>query len=327
MRSLIRVHHKNISLIRRQCYFWMYATTTLISIRTFAASSAAATTTIVQSQAGKKCKFIAANWKCNIESVHDVDQLVSNMNQQYTKTLSSQQRETVEVCVLVPYVYIDRVRQRLHPNIHVGSQNIYEASSIEALNEQKYKNTGTITSNMIQSVGCRYVLLGHSDRRNNLYETNHMIEEKVRLVLDSGKNSDGKMGVILTIGELAYQRQFGLTLYTLKQQLRIATKHIKPYEWDRIVIAYEPVWAIGVGAKPCSPIEAQKILSTLRSYILQWYGPDAANNCRYTYTGSVDEKNCDSYSSLPEVDGFVVGRAGLDATKLSKIIRSLSRTE
>jgi triosephosphate isomerase len=188
MRSLLRVRHKNISLIHRQCYFWIYATTALISIRTFAASSGAAattTTTVVQNQATKKCKFIAANWKCNIECIHDVDQLVNNMNQQYTKTLSSQQREVVEVCVLVPYVYIDRVRQILHPNIHVGSQNIYEASTIDALNEQKYKNTGTITSNMIHSVGCRYVLLGHSDRRNSLYETNYMIGEKVRLVLDS----------------------------------------------------------------------------------------------------------------------------------------------
>lgn len=265
-----------------------------------------------------KRKFIGANWKCNLETVHDVDQLVSDMNRKYN-LLSKKEQQNVELCVLVPYIFIDRVRQKLNPQLLVGSQNIYEAAPIVAHDAPQYKNTGTVTTNMLLAVGCDWVLLGHSDRRNSLHEKDQWIGEKVRLVLDSDK-----MGVVLTIGELLSQRQWGQTLATLKHQLKVATQYVKLYEWHRVVIAYEPVWAIGDGAQPCSPEEAQHILSTLRSYISEWYGIDAATACRFTYTGSVDDKNCMSYSSLPDVDGFVVGRAGLDATKLNTIIRSLS---
>jgi triosephosphate isomerase len=265
-----------------------------------------------------KRKFIGANWKCNLESVHDVDRLVSDMNRKYN-LLSKKEQQNVELCVLVPYVFIDRVRRKLNPHLLVGSQNIYEAAPIVAENAQQYKNTGTVTTNMLQTVGCDWVLLGHSDRRNNLNEKDQWIGEKVRLVL----NSD-KMGVVLTVGELLSQRQWGQTLATLKNQLKVATQYVQSHEWHRVVVAYEPVWAIGDGAQPCSPEEAQQILSTLRSYITEWHGSNAATSCRFTYTGSVDDKNCLSYSTLPDVDGFVVGRAGLDATKLNTIIRSLA---
>ena len=265
-----------------------------------------------------KRKFIGANWKCNLESTHDVDRLVSDMNRKYN-LLSKKEQQNVEICVLVPYLFIDRVRQKLNPQLLVGSQNIYEAASIVADHAQQHKNTGTVTTNMLQSVGCDWVLLGHSDRRNNLHEKDQWIGEKVRLVLDSNK-----MGVVLTIGELLSQRQWGQTVTTLKNQLKVGTQYVQLHEWHRVVIAYEPVWAIGEGAQPCSPEEAQHILSTLRSYISEWYGIDAAMACRFTYTGSVDENNCQSYLTLPDVDGFVVGRAGLDATKLNTIISSLS---
>ena len=265
-----------------------------------------------------KRKFIGANWKCNIETVHDVDHLVSDINKKYN-LLSKVDQQNVELCVLVPYVFIDRVRQKLNHKVLVGSQNVYEAAPILANQAPQYKNTGTVTTSMLEAVGCDWVLLGHSDRRNNLHEKDEWIGEKVRMVLDSNK-----MGVVLTIGELLSQRQWGQTLSTLKNQLKIATQHVRLHEWHRIVIAYEPVWAIGDGAQPCSPEEAQNILSTLRSYISKWYGIDAASACRFTYTGSVDDQNCLYYSSLPDVDGFVVGRAGLDAHKLNTIIRSLS---
>ena len=265
-----------------------------------------------------KRKFIGANWKCNLETAPEVDHFVSDMNRQYN-LLSKQERQNVELCVLVPYVFIDRVRQKLNPQLLVGSQNVYEAAPIVAHQATQYKNTGTVTTNMLQTVGCDWVLLGHSDRRNNLHEKDQWIGEKVRLVLDSDK-----MGVVLTIGELLSQRQWGQTLATLKHQLKVATQYVQLHEWHRIVIAYEPVWAIGDGAEPCSPEEAQHILSSLRSCIREWYGIDAATACRFTYTGSVDDKNCLSYSSLPDVDGFVVGRAGLDTSKLKTIIRSLS---
>eukprot|EP00978_Attheya_sp_CCMP212_P043920 scaffold294940_cov58-Attheya_sp.AAC.2 len=132
------------------------------------------------------------------------------------------------------------------------------------------------------------------------------------------------MGVTLTIGELPNQRRWGLALHTLRKQLGAAVKAIKPEEWHRIVVAYEPVWAVGEGATPCSPQEAQRVHAALRKFITKKVSADAAAKCRLTYTGSVNEENAAAYAQLEDVDGFVVGRAGLDTTKLRSIIRTLA---
>lgn len=181
-------------------------------------------------------------------------------------------------------------------------------------------NTGTTTARMLLSLGCSSVLLGHSDRRNNLHETDQLISDKVKKALSAG------LGVTLTIGELPYQRRWGLALLTLRKQLEAAIKGIQPNEWDRVVIAYEPVWAVGEGATPCSPKEAQRIGSYLRRLIATSVSADAAAACRLTYTGSVNEQNAVEYASLEDVEGFVVGRAGLDTTRLRSIIHTLANS-
>ena len=132
------------------------------------------------------------------------------------------------------------------------------------------------------------------------------------------------MGATLTIGELQTQRQFGHALATLRKQLMVASKSIKADEWHRIVVAYEPVWAVGEGATPCSPEEAQRINAALRAFIRKRVSADAAAACRLTNTASVNEENAAAYASLADVDGFVIGRAGLDTTKLRFIIRTLA---
>jgi triosephosphate isomerase len=172
---------------------------------------------------------------------------------------------------------------------------------------------------MLRAVGCDWVLLGHSDRRNNLGETDELISDKVKKALEAG------MGVTLTIGELPNQRRWGRALATLRKQLGAATEAIKPDEWHRIVVAYEPVWAVGEGATPCSPEEAQRINAELRTFITERVSADAAAACRLTYTGSVNEENAVAYAALEDVDGFVVGRAGLDMAKLKSIIHTLAR--
>jgi triosephosphate isomerase len=172
---------------------------------------------------------------------------------------------------------------------------------------------------MLRAVGCDWVLLGHSDRRNSLGETDELISDKVSKALEAG------MGVTLTIGELLNQRREGLADATLQKQLGAAMDAIKPDDWHRIVVAYEPVWAVGEGASPCSPIEAQRINAELRKFITERVSADAAAACRLTYTGSVNDKNAMAYASLEDVDGFVVGRAGLDMAKLRSIIQTLAR--
>ena len=227
--------------------------------------------------------------------------------------LGTKEKNEVELCVNPPYVFLDRVRSCLTKEISVGSQNVYDARGPNS------RNTGTVPPEMLKAVGSEWVLLGHSDRRNNLGEKDNLISEKVQATLEAG------LGVILTIGELPAQRKWGRTLAVLRKQLGVAMKGIKEDEWHRIVIAYEPVWAVGEGATPCSPEEAQRINVELRSFIARQVNEDAAAACRLTYTGSVNEKNAGSYAALTEVDGFVVGRAGLDPRKLQSIIETLAQ--
>jgi triosephosphate isomerase len=260
---------------------------------------------------GNQKLFLGCNWKCSIETCNEVDDLCNNLNLMW-QSLNEVEKDKVELCINPPFVFLDRVRTRLSKEIAVGSQNAYDCRG------PNIGNTGTTTAKMLQSLGCASVLLGHSDRRNNLFETNELISDKVKKALSAG------LDVTLTIGELPYQRRWGLALFTLRKQLRVAMKGINKDEWDKIVIAYEPVWAVGEGATPCSPEEAQRINAYLRKYIAKRVSVEASRQCRLTYTGSVNEKNAVEYASLEDVQGFVVGRAGLDMTKLRSIIQTLA---
>mmetsp|Transcript_21110 Transcript_21110/g.25951 ORF Transcript_21110/g.25951 Transcript_21110/m.25951 type:complete len:326 (-) Transcript_21110:372-1349(-) len=269
-------------------------------------------TAVVIPPSNKNKLFLAANWKCKLEDTIEVDALCDNLNQMW-ENLGADEKNKVELCVNPPFVFLDRVRSRLTKEISVGSQNVYDARGPNT------GNTGANTPKMLHSVGTEWVLLGHSDRRNNLGEKDILISDKVKKSLAAG------LGVILTIGELPMQRKLGRALATLRKQLGAAMEGISSDEWHRIVIAYEPVWAVGEGATPCSPEEAQRINFMLRSFIAKRVNEDAAQTCRLTYTGSVNEENAASYASLADVDGFVVGRAGLDANKLRSIIQTLAR--
>lgn len=255
--------------------------------------------------------FLGANWKCNLDTIGQVDDHVDALNAMWC-SLDPSEAGAVELCVHPPFVFLDRVRERLHKDIGVGSQNALDARGPDR------SNTGATTMKMIREVGCEWVLLGHSDRRNNLGESNKLIASKVQAALEAG------LGVCLTIGEKRSQRNWGLALATLRKQLAAAARVIPRDAWKNVVCAYEPVWAVGEGATPCSPEEAQRVNAALRGWIRENVGDDAADACRLTYTGSVNEENAADYAALPDVDGFVVGRAGLDTTKLRSIIHTLT---
>lgn len=257
-------------------------------------------------------KFLGANWKGSLSSIQQVDDLVADLNQLWDE-LAPNQQETLELCVNPPYVYLDRVRQKLTKHIAVGSQNVYDATG------PNHAHTGACTSGMLKSIGCEWVLLGHSDRRNALGETDELIASKVESALAAG------LQVTLTIGETLEQRESGKALETLEHQLQVAATRIPSDQaWDKVTLAYEPVWAIGDGATPCAPEEAQRIASSLRAWIHVNIGETAAKACRITYTGSVNDSNASDYANLADIDGFVVGRAGLDAEKLKTIISALT---
>jgi len=233
--------------------------------------------------------LVGANWKCGLDDVNSVDDFICEVNHKWTSNGKSV--SDVEVFVYPPYIFIDRVRQKLIPEIHVGSQNVWDAAP-------GFNCTGGVSAAMVKSIGCKWVLLGHSDRRNVLGETNELIGEKVKRCLESG------LCVNLTIGETLAIREAGNAMSELLSQLKVATAAVPEDAWGCIAVAYEPVWAIGDGATPCSPEETQRVHAGLRAWIAENVSEAAAKKCRLLYTGSVNEENAASYACLPDVDGF-----------------------
>eukprot|EP00929_Paragymnodinium_shiwhaense_P104442 TRINITY_DN6887_c0_g1_i2.p1 TRINITY_DN6887_c0_g1~~TRINITY_DN6887_c0_g1_i2.p1 ORF type:complete len:308 (+),score=31.30 TRINITY_DN6887_c0_g1_i2:50-925(+) len=263
------------------------------------------------SQQPQRQLFVGCNWKCSLEDVTAVDHLIGELN----KSCTSEFIDNVEVCVFPPYPYLQRVRRQLAGEMTIGAQSVWEASSPLS------STTGTVTGAMLKEAGCKWVLLGHADRRHALGETDDLIGEKVRRCLDAG------LSVNLTVGDTGKERQAGLTDEVLVRQLTDAFKGVQIEDWSRIVIAYEPVWAVGAGAQPCEPKEAQRVLRLLRAWVGREHGSDASVRCRVVYTGSVNESNAAEYACLPDNDGFVVGRAGLDALKLRDVCAALVRSK
>lgn len=251
--------------------------------------------------------FVGANWKCSLESNEAVEAILSQLASRW----NGAGPPGVELCIFPPYVYLDRARQRLGKDIRVGSQNAWDAAT-------GFSCTGAVTASMIRAVGGDWVMLGHSDRRNVLGEPDSLISEKVARCLSVG------LSVNLTIGEKLEAREKGEEMTILQAQLGAVIEPVSAANaWGRVVVAYEPVWAVGDGATPCSPEEAQRIHAGLRAWLQEKVGSAAANGCRFVYTGSVNEKNAADYAKLTDVDGFVVGRAGLDVEKLASICDTL----
>lgn len=260
--------------------------------------------------------FVGCNWKCGLETSAQVDLFVRQLNEAWRHNTSIL-RET-ELCVFPPFVYLDKVRSALDPGMHVGSQNSEDALPDHAASGEVRKLTGTVTARMLQSIGCKWVLLGHSDRRNVIGESDVLIAEKVVRCLEMG------LHVNLTVGESLQARQAGIAIPTLLRQFGLAAAHVQQSWWDRIVVAYEPVWAIGKDAVACSPREAQLVLAALRGWLRDHVNASAAETCRFVYTGSISEYNVHEYTHLPDLDGFVVGRAGNDVTALMSVCTALA---
>jgi triosephosphate isomerase len=255
--------------------------------------------------------FIGANWKCSLQELPAVDALISALNTGWAKQTSS--LRDVELCVSPPHVFLGRVRDKLTPGVLTGAQNVHEAVGPVGA------GTGVTTGALLRAVGCSWVMLGHSDRRNTFMEADALLAAKAAECLEAG------LGVNLTIGETRTQRDAGDAIATVLKQVEAVAARVPAGSWAKVVIAYEPVWAVGEGATPCTPEETQRVHGEIRSYLCKHAGEQAAAACRLVYTGSVSVANAESYAVLQDVDGFVVGRAGLDADALLHICAILAR--
>ncbi|XP_032391131.1 triosephosphate isomerase [Etheostoma spectabile] len=229
--------------------------------------------------------FVGGNWKMN-GSKESLDQLIGTLN---TASLHDQ----TEVVCAAPSIYLDFTRSSLDPRIGVAAQNCYKVA--------KGAFTGEISPAMIKDCGADWVILGHSERRHVFGESDELIGQKVAHALESD------LAVIACVGETLEEREAGTTEEVVYAQTQVIAENVK--DWGKVVLAYEPVWAIGTG-KTASPEQAQEVHEKLRvapSHV----SDDVADSVRIIYGGSVTAANCRELASQGDVDGFLVGGASL----------------
>ena len=249
--------------------------------------------------------LIAGNWKM-FKTVHETAL--------YIKELRALVRDArgVDVVVAPPFT-----------SLHVATENArgttIEIAAQDLCWEREGPFTGEVSGPMIRDTGADYVIVGHSERRTLFGETDVLVSRKIRAALGA------ELTAIACIGETLEQRDANQTLAVLDEQLRVGFDGLTAAQLQEIVIAYEPVWAIGTG-RNATPEQAQEAHAHIRSRVRQWFGGEAAEHCRILYGGSVKPDNIRSLITQPDVDGALVGGASLDARAFSQIIHQAQRT-
>jgi triosephosphate isomerase len=244
--------------------------------------------------------ILAGNWKMNLLS-REIDALLEELR---TAVAGIEDREVL-VCPAFPYL-TRAVRALENSTIRVGAQDCCWATGGAF--------TGEVSPEMLKDAGCTRVILGHSERRQLLGESDERINEKVRCAIGAG------LDPIVCVGETLEERQADRTWEVIERQLDRGLQGLEPDDCAGLVIAYEPVWAIGTG-QTASPEQAQEVHGQIRSWLEQRFGPSVSEGIRILYGGSVNPKNVDALMARPDVDGGLVGGASLRAADFARIVR------
>lgn len=232
--------------------------------------------------------FVGGNWKCN-GTQKSVEELVKVLN-----AAEVPGTDVVEVVVGPTFVHIPYTLANLRKDFAVSAQNCWVKGS--------GAYTGEISAEILADLGLPWVILGHSERRHIIKESDEMTADKVAYALSKG------LGVIFCIGELLEEREAGQTHEVNSRQLKALLGKVN--DWSKIVIAYEPVWAIGTG-KVASPDQAQEVHDQVRGWLKDNVSAEVAEATRIIYGGSVNAKNAAQLASEKDIDGFLVGGASL----------------
>lgn len=243
-------------------------------------------------------KIVAGNWKMNL-NLNDAKALVQNVNQQ-------NKREDVTVMMFPPALFVADVAAESN-GIKVGTQNFYF--------EEKGAFTGEVAIDQIRSVGGEIALIGHSERRSIFGESDALLKQKVDAAVSAGFDFIFCCGEPLEIREAGTQEEY------VKAQLEAALFHLPKEAVQDVVIAYEPVWAIGTG-KTATSDQAEEMHAAIRSWIVDSYDQDTAEKVSILYGGSCNENNAKELFSCPNVDGGLIGGASLKADAFCAIIDS-----
>ena len=243
--------------------------------------------------------FLAANWKM-YKTVQETTV--------YLTELQTRVRDftDVEIVVAPPFTSLHAAADAArHSNIGIAAQDLYW--------EQEGAFTGEISAAMVRDAGAGYVIIGHSERRRLFGETDATVNRK----LVSALSSD--LTPIVCVGETLEERDGARTLEVLDRQLDAGLGGLTPAHVASVVVAYEPVWAIGTG-RQATPQQAGKAHAHIRSRLRQWFGSEAAEQCHVIYGGSVKPDNINDLIALPDVDGALVGGASLDVQTFFQIV-------
>jgi triosephosphate isomerase len=244
--------------------------------------------------------LVAGNWKMNLDRAAAV-KLARDV-----AIRAEALRDRVDVALCPPSLYLDPVAAAIRgTSTALGAQNMYF--------QPNGAFTGEISAAMLIDLGCRYVILGHSERRHILGETDELIQQKVQAALAAG------LAPIVCVGELLAQRESGHTAAVVRRQFDGSLAGVAADDAMRITLAYEPVWAIGTG-RTATPDVAEAVHADLRKLLADCYNADVAAGVRILYGGSVSGKNAAELLAQPNVDGALVGGASLKAEEFLSIL-------
>ena len=247
-------------------------------------------------------KIVAGNWKMN-KNAEETEDLLNDL---IAKLPSDKE---VEIIVAPTFINLSSAIEHLEfTNIQVAAQNMHQA--------ENGAFTGEISADMLKSIGVNTVILGHSERRAIFHETDAIISFKVDTALKH------EMRVIFCFGEELKDRQNDQHFNVVENQLRDGLFHIDKAAWENIVLAYEPVWAIGTG-ETASPEQAQEMHEFIRETVRKTFGSDIAEDVSILYGGSVKPDNAKEIFSKPDVDGGLIGGAALKADDFAAIVNGI----
>ena len=250
----------------------------------------------------KRKAIIAGNWKMNktaTEAAKLVDELIPAVKD-----------ASCEVVICTPYTdLVTAVEKTKGTNIHVGAENVHF--------EKSGAFTGEISADMLLDLG-EYVIVGHSERRQYFAETDQTVNKRALAALNAG------LKVILCVGESLEQREEGVTEELVRMQTKIALLGVTAEQMANVVIAYEPVWAIGTG-KTATADQAEEVCAQIRKVVGELYGEAVAEATTVQYGGSMNAKNCEELLSKKDVDGGLIGGASLKAPDFAVIVNAATK--
>ncbi len=246
-------------------------------------------------------KIIAGNWKMNLNYLEaeiltkDILKRVSDIND-------------VDIVLCPPFTSLYGVHELLcRTQVKLGGQNMHW--------EKKGAYTGEISANMLLTLGCQFVILGHSERRSYFHETDEYVARKVKSAIGLD------LIPIVCVGETRAEREGGITEKVVETQVRGAFVGLKPEEFEGTVIAYEPVWAIGTGLNATAE-QAQAVHGFIRKIVAELFGMTIAEATRIQYGGSMKPSNARELLNQPDIDGGLIGGASLESESFEGIIRA-----